>query len=79
MSFRQALDDVVILVPGREPEPVALTGGAAMWTVLEQPCTSRQLFSGQSEGMAVTKNADTELDGLLAWMAGVGAVDRMPG
>jgi hypothetical protein len=76
--FRQALGDVVILVPGREPEPFALAGGAALWRLLEQPRTTRELFSNLSAGMAVGSNADTELDGLLAWLADVGAVDRMP-
>ncbi len=79
MLFRQALDDVVILVPGREAQPFALTGGLALWRLLEQPRTTRQLLSDLTPGLAVGTKAESELDGLLVWLADVGAVDRMPG
>ncbi len=79
--FRQALDDVVILVPGPEPEPepFALAGGAALWRLLEQPRTTRQLLSALAAGLAIDTEADGELEGLLARLAEAGAVDRMPG
>ena len=77
--FRHVLDDVVILVPGRQPEPFALAGGAALWRLLEQPRTTRELISNLSAGMAVGSNADLELDGLLARLADAGAVDQVPG
>ncbi len=79
MLFRHVLDDVVILVPGRQPEPFALAGGAALWRLLEQPRTTRELISNLSAGMAVGSNADLELDGLLARLADAGAVDQVPG
>ena len=76
--YREVLDDVVILVPGPdEPEPFALAGGAALWRLLAQPRTSEELLAALTVGFAAPQG-DTELDGLLAQLAGAGAVDRMP-
>jgi hypothetical protein len=76
--FRQALDDVVILVPGPEPEPFAVAGGAALWRLLERPHTTADLLSALTAGVTVETSAATELDGLLAQLADAGAVDRIP-
>jgi hypothetical protein len=73
--YREALDDVVILVPGPEPEPFALSGGAQLWRLLEQPHTTGQLLAALTEGSAV---AEAEMDALLARLADLGAVDRLP-
>jgi hypothetical protein len=75
--YREALDDVVILVPGPESEPFALTGGAALWGLLEQPRTTGELLTALSKGNAVPR-AEAELDELLARLADSGAVDRTP-
>jgi hypothetical protein len=75
--FRQALDDVVILVPGPEAEPFALAGGADLWRLLEQPLTTEQLLSALTPGLAIGTKSDAELARLLARLADVGAVDRM--
>jgi hypothetical protein len=77
--FRQTLDDVVILVPGPDPEPFALAGGADLWRLLEQPRTTDQLLSALADQGAVGAEAMTELDVLLAHLADVGAIDRMSG
>jgi hypothetical protein len=84
--FRQALDDVVILVPGPqpalrpepEPEPFALAGGAALWRLLEQPRTTHELVSELTAGVTVNTEPGMELDGLLTRLAEAGAVDRIP-
>ena len=75
--FRQAMDDVVLLVPGPDPEPFALAGGAALWRLLDRPCTTGQLLSTLSPGTAVSASADSELDGLLIRLAEIGAVERI--
>ena len=76
--FRQAMDDVVLLVRGPDPEPFALSRGAALWRLLEHPCTTGQLLSTLSPGTAVSASAYSELDGLLARLAEIGAVERIP-
>lgn len=75
--FRQVLDDVVILAPGPEPEPLALTGGAALWRLLAQPRTTHQLLSTLTSGRDVDTPAEAELDGLLERLADMRAVDRL--
>lgn len=78
MLFREALDDVVILVPGPEPEPFALAGGADLWRLLEQPrSTGDLLVAMNADGEDLSKR-EGELDGLLTYLAGAGAVDRIP-
>ena len=71
--YREALDDVVILVPGPEREPFALAGGVALWRLLEQPRTTGELVTALG---AADPLASTELDTLLARLAESGAVDR---
>jgi hypothetical protein len=76
--FREALDDVVILVPGPEPEPFALAGGAALWRLLEQPCTTGDLLVAMGADGEDLANREGELEELLNSLAGSGAVDRIP-
>lgn len=75
--YREALDDVVILVPGPESEPFALAGGAALWRLLEQPRTTAELLTDLTRGTS-SQQLGTELDGLLARLVDAGAVDRLP-
>ena len=77
MLYREALDDVVILVPGTDTEPFALAGGAPLWRLLAQPHTTGELLAALTEGMANSR-AESELDGLLARLADSGAVELMP-
>lgn len=74
MLFREALDDVVILVPGRELEPFALEGGADLWRLLEQPHTTSELLTALIEGPSAPQT-DAELDELLVRLADSGAVE----
>jgi hypothetical protein len=76
--FREALDDVVLLVPGPEPTPFALAGGAALWRLLERPRTIGELVADIASGASVPPQGETELDALLNRLADAGAVDRMP-
>jgi hypothetical protein len=76
--FREALDDVVLLVPGLEPEPFALVGGAALWRLLERPRTTSELVIGMAAGMDIPPKGEVELDALLNRLADAGAVDRIP-
>jgi hypothetical protein len=73
--FREALDDVVILVPGTDVEPFALAGGAALWRLLAEPRTTSELWSVLTEGLAINQ-AETDLDGLLGRLADSGAIER---
>lgn len=75
--YREALDDVVILVPGADTEPFALAGGAALWRLLARPHTTGELLAALTEKMANSR-AEAELDGLLARLADSGAVELMP-
>lgn len=74
--YREALDDVVILVPGPDSEPFALAGGARLWRLLEKPHTTEQLLTALSEGSAAPQPT-TEMEDLLAELADFGAVDRL--
>ena len=76
--FREALDDVVLLVPGSEAEPFALAGGAALWRLLERPRTTDELMADMTAGMAVPAHGEAELEALLDRLADAGAVDRIP-
>lgn len=76
--YREALDDVVILLPGPEPEPFALAGGAALWRLLEHPRTTGDLLGALHAGAEDLAKKEAELDGLLTVLADAGAVDRMP-
>lgn len=76
--FREVLDDVVILVPGAEPEPFAVAGGAALWRLLERPRTTGEVLEALTAGLAVPTKGKAELEGLLARLTDAGAVDRMP-
>jgi hypothetical protein len=75
--YREALDDVVLLVPGLEAEPFALTGGVHLWRLLEQPHTTGELATALAEGEAVPQ-ANQQLATLLARLADSGAVVRVP-
>jgi hypothetical protein len=75
--YREALDDVVILVPGPEAEPFALAGGAQLWRLLERPRTTRDLLAALSAGMDDLAEKEGELEGLLRRLVDSGAVDRM--
>jgi hypothetical protein len=72
------MDDVVILVPGPDAEPFALAGGAALWSLLDEARTTHELLSALTADLTVGVMAEAELDGLLARLAEVGAVDRIP-
>jgi hypothetical protein len=75
--YREALDDVVLLVSGHEEaEPFALAGGVYLWRLLEQPHTTGELATALAVGEAVPK-ANQELAALLARLADSGAVDRV--
>lgn len=76
--WRVVLDDAVILVPD-ESEPFALTGGASLWRLLEQPRTTAELISmlSGSQGAARSR-AEGELDSLLSELAAQGALERLP-
>lgn len=76
--YREALDDVVILVPGPEPEPFALSGGAQLWRLLEEPRTTSDLLMGLHVAVEDLAEKEGELDALLGRLADSGAVDRMP-
>jgi hypothetical protein len=75
--YREALDDVVLLVPGPEAEPFALAGGVHLWRLLEQPHTTGELATALAEEEAVPR-ANQELAALLAQLADSGAVERVP-
>ena len=75
--FRVALDDVVILVPGADPEPFALSGGAALWRLLAREVTTDELLGELTDGMTTVTEGEAELDHLLARLADMGAVDRI--
>jgi hypothetical protein len=76
--FREVLDDVVLLVPGPEPEPFALAGGAALWRLLAQARTTVELMADATAGMTVQAGGQAELETLLSRLADAGAVDRVP-
>jgi hypothetical protein len=75
--FRRVLDDVVVLVPGPEPEAVALAGGAALWSQLERPQTTSQLAAALTADIEDRAKADADLDELLSRLVDLGAVDRV--
>jgi hypothetical protein len=75
--FRWALDDVVILVPGPEPEPFALAGGAALWRLLEEPRSTCELMAALTKGGPAHEDGDAALEDLLTRLADAGAVDRV--
>jgi hypothetical protein len=75
--YREALDDVVILVPGPQPEPFALAGGAHLWRLLEEPRTTGDLLAALNAGQEDLDEKEEELDELLGRLVDSGAVDRL--
>ena len=74
--WRAVLDDAVVLVPG-QPEPLALSGGASLWALLEVPRTTGDLARalGDQTG-ARSGDVEAGLQPLLARLAELGAVER---
>lgn len=74
--YREALDDVVILVPGTDAEPFALAGGASLWRFLAQPRSTGELLASLTTETADPAREAEELEGLLNRLADAGAVHR---
>ncbi|HWG73751.1 MAG TPA: PqqD family protein [Acidimicrobiales bacterium] len=76
--WRAVLDDAVLLIPD-QVEPLALSGGAALWSLLEVPQAAEDLARtlGERTGASRT-DVEGALRALLARLVQLGAVDRLP-
>jgi hypothetical protein len=78
-TWRQTLRGVVVLAPGAE-EPVTIAGsGGAVWELLDRPRTTEDLVSELSQRYSTDpETVRRDLDGLLAQLAGAGALEEVP-
>lgn len=75
--WRGVLGDVVVAAAASDDEPLALSGGATLWKLLEAPRTTAEIVVGLSSAESFEPQREDAIYDLLVHLESVGLVNRI--
>lgn len=77
LLWRVVLGDIVVVAADSDDGPLAIAGGAALWKMLERPCTASELGTGLSGGTHPSSSLSGSVLELLLDLENAGIVSRI--